>query len=159
MVVYLYVLLNAALVVVYVKWRSGWLHPLETVVYGFAGTIMFQNYSALLTMNLARVFISSRIELELAHVLNRLVLYPLLGLLFLSLYAAMATPVARLACTAAAVMLLTAAERLEGQAGIFVHMNWPVWYSVLYWCFFTVALVGFRRFFRAQLLRQWRRDA
>jgi hypothetical protein len=150
-----YVALNAAVAGILYRYRNRSLHPVEILVYWLAATILFQNYTAFFTMNAKLMTIPDNLPLELSHLLNRTVLYPLLGILFLTRYV-QTNKIGRSIWTILAFGAFLGLEWLADALGVLAHApQWKLWWSMLYWAAFLAIYIsfmeGFRRVFSKEL--------
>ncbi|WP_248927661.1 hypothetical protein [Paenibacillus hamazuiensis] len=151
MVLAFFILANATVISLFVKFTKKNLHILEIAMYWFSITILVQNYTAPFVMNLKYLVIQDILSLELSHLINRTVLYPYLCIIFLNRYVILKTAGAKLVLLAFFVFLLSGMEWLEDWLGICVHVHWKVWWTFFCWSIILLISVGVMKFFRKHL--------
>ncbi len=156
MVVFIgYAIVNLAALIVFFRFERNSLHVLEILTYWLAATVLFQNYSAFFTMNINYMVVPERLSLELAHLLNRIVLYPVFALIYLNRYATAAGSSDRSLWTLGAILFFAGLEWLADWTGVLRHMpEWQLWWSFAWWCLFTLVLLAVYHAFRTQLTKE-----
>jgi hypothetical protein len=84
MVFVFYVVLNLVILKYFIKFQKKNIHVLEILVYWLMATILFQNYTAFFSMNIKYFIIPDVFSLEMSHLLNRTILYPVITIIFLN---------------------------------------------------------------------------
>jgi len=130
------------------------LHPIEIFVNGLIASLLVQNYSALFYMNFKKFDIPDSIGLELAHLMNRTVLYPGIILLFLNACIKGVPGWRWLGYILVFVLILSFVEGLEHLLGIVVHTDWKAWWSLLIWLAILLLNYVFALFFRSMMVRR-----
>lgn len=80
----IFLLVDVGIAVVFFKIGRKQLHPVEILLYWCLSSILFQNYSAIQTMNIKSSIVPDAYGPKFAHLLNRTVLYPVISLLSLN---------------------------------------------------------------------------
>jgi hypothetical protein len=148
MVLFLAILLNLLVVLFFLKFKKKNIHKLEIVTYWMVSSILFQNYSAFNYMNLKYFVIPNILSLEMAHVMNRLVLFPVLIVMFLNHYVVLSSFKSKFLLVISYIVILTGLEWLADWAGILNHINWKLWWSIVIWICILLISIGFMKFFR-----------
>lgn len=148
-----YILLNAAALFVFLKTRKV-MHVLEILVYWWISTYVYQNYSALCFMNFRTLIIPDEFTPEFAHLLNRIVLYPILMVVFLQLLLKMTGMLRKLALYIGFVLLLSALDGLDHVTGILIHSDWRAWWAFALWMILLLFLVASMKLLRSILFRR-----
>lgn len=148
MVLTLFVLANFWLAALFFLNRRKHLHPLDIIFCWIVGTLLVQNYSALNTMNFRYFVIPDRLDLELAHFLNRIVLVPIIFIWFLNGWVGAASLRGKIAAAAGAVAVLFGVESGMVLSGVLSYNGWKPWWSMAVWTgavvVATAAMKGFR---------------
>lgn len=152
MILFFYVALNVIALFLFTKKKKS-LHSLEIITFWMFSSYLFQNFSALCYMNFKTIFIPDKLSYELAHFLNRTVLFPMLMVAFLHFFLILSTPLKKLLLLISFIFLLTALEWLSDLLGILVHIHWQLWWSFSFWLFALLGLIGFMKFFRKILYK------
>lgn len=147
MVLLFYVVLNVIVVFFFTKMKKK-MHILEIMVYWMVGSYVFQNFSALCYMNFKTLIISNKLSYELLHVLNRIVLIPLLMVTFLHFFLILNTRLKKISLIASFLLLFVGLEWLADILGILMHVHWRIWWSFSFWLAAMLVLIGFMKFFR-----------
>lgn len=150
MVLFFYVVLNAVAVALFTNTPKK-IHILEVLVYGMLGSYFFQNFSALCYMNFKTLVIPDNLSYEFTHVLNRLVLFPLLMVTFLHFFLTLNTHLKKLLLSISFLLLFVGLEWLADLLGILEHVHWRLWWSFAFWTATLFVLIGFMKFFRKVL--------
>jgi hypothetical protein len=114
---------------------------------------LFQNLSALCYMNFKTLFIPEKLELELAHFLNRTILFPIVMVTFLHFYLTFWSRLKRGLLLLTFMFLLVGLEWLADLLGVITHVNWQIWWSFSFWMTTLLVLVSFMNFFRKILYK------
>jgi hypothetical protein len=152
MVLLFYFIINSIVFILFIKSKKG-LHILEVIVYWLVSSYLFQNFSALCYMNFKTLLIPNQLNLELAHFLNRIILIPIIMVLFLQFLLKMNTMEKKLVLLLTFIVILTGLEWLSDWLGVLNHVNWKLWWSFSYWLAALLTLVGFMKFFRRLLFK------
>jgi hypothetical protein len=153
MVVIFYLILNAIVLYVFSKLKNV-LHSLEKLVYWMVSSYVYQNFSAICYMNFKTLQIPNDLMLELIHFLNRIVLFPIIMVVFLHFFLLFNTYFRKTLLMLGFIFILFGLEWLADLLGIFKHINWKVWWSIAYWISALLLLIGFMKFFRWILFRK-----
>lgn len=150
-----YIVMNAFVMLIYFRNANRRLHPLETVMSWIIASMVFQNYTALFYMNFELIMIPEKLSLELAHLLNRLVLYPVCLLLYLNRYASLPSLLGKSAWTAASVLFFTGFEWLAHWQHVLIHVpEWKLWWSLAFWTLFVLVNLLVHKLFRHRLNKE-----
>jgi hypothetical protein len=149
-----YAFLNAATAFCCARYRKPNLHALEVLTYYLLSTMLVQNYSALLFMNLKYAYIPSVLGLQLADLVNRTVFYPFLIVLFLNQSIAVTTASKKIGMIAGYTILLTGMEWLDDGLGVHKHTHWKLWWSLCVWLTILLLTSAFMKFFRSRLKKE-----
>ncbi|SEP00947.1 hypothetical protein [Paenibacillus sp. OV219] len=152
MLLFLYILLNAAVVFVFMKTRKA-MHILEIFVYWWIASYIYQNYSALCFMNFKTLIIPDMFTPKAAHFLNRMVLYPLLMVVFLQLLLRMSSFLRKLALYIGFILLFSTLDGLDHVSGILIHADWRAWWTIALWVITLPFLVVCMKLFRNILFK------
>lgn len=153
MIFLFYLLANASVTVFFFKFQKKNLHAIEIFISWVVSTIIFQNYVALFYMNFDFFYIPEILSLELAHLLNRTVLIPVITLLFLNHYILLNSLKKKLASFIIIVLFCTGLEWLDHVTGVVIHRDWKIWWSFSFWIFDFFICLLFLRFFRKKLTK------
>ncbi|SFB02576.1 hypothetical protein SAMN04488577_3414 [Bacillus sp. cl95] len=129
------------------------LHSLEIIVYWMISSYLFQNFSAICYMNFKVLTIPNNIQLELAHFVNRIILIPLLMVLFLHFFHCVKTSFRKMVVYLGFIFLLVGLEWLSDILGVLNHVNWKTWWSFIFWIVALGILICFKKFFRSLLFK------
>ncbi|MEW9699801.1 hypothetical protein [Paenibacillus sp. SI8] len=146
-----YILLNSAVVLFLWKYKKKNIHILEVLVYWLFAGILYQNYSALLYMNFKLIIIPDTLSLEMAHFINRTVLYPVFTILFLNHFIRLQSAGKKIALILSYVVLFNGLEGLADWLGVLMHTKWKLWWSFSFWIIYLLLSIGFMKFFRMKL--------
>jgi hypothetical protein len=153
-VLIMYVLFNLFFNLLFFKFQKKNLHVLEILTYWFVTTFLFQNYSAFFFMNLKYFIVPEDLSLEMAHFINRTVLYPIVAILFLNRFVLLRSIPVKFAAILLQMLIFAGLEWLEHTSGVLMHIpEWQVWWSVLYWLLFLLMSTGFQKYFRMKLTK------
>lgn len=151
MVLIFYLVVNAGLVLSFWKLQRKRLHVLEQFLYGCLSSLVVQNYSAIQSMNYKSSIVPDVLSLEMAHLLNRTVLYPVITLLFLNRYAAGKSTGTKLVLLIGYTSWFTGMEWLSNRLGVFIHVYWKVAWSAAFWLLYLLLFMGIMKGFRKWL--------
>jgi hypothetical protein len=152
MILLSYFVLNLLVVLLFIKKKKN-LHILEILIYWMVASYLFQNLSALCYMNFKTLLIPEKLELELAHFLNRTILFPILMVTFLHYYLTFWSRLKRGLLLLTFMFLLVGLEWLADLLGVISHVNWRIWWSFSFWMTTLLVLVSFLNFFRKILYK------
>lgn len=153
MILLFFTLLNVCVVFYFFYFQKKNLHSLEVFMYWLISTILFQNYSALFHMNIGRFKIPDIPPVEFSHLLNRLVLVPVVTLIFLNIFISLNRILKVFICLVF-FMIFCGVEGLEHALGILIHTNWNISWSIGFWILYILLNVLFMKFFRKKLLNE-----
>lgn len=142
-----FVALNLIAVFIFTKMKKE-LHILEIIVYWMVGSYVFQNFSAICYMNFKTLLIPERLSYEFTHVLNRLVLFPLLMVAFLHFFLVVHTRLKKLLLAISFLFLFVGLEWFADFLGIIDHVQWRMWWSFSFWTAALLLLIGCMKRFR-----------
>lgn len=150
-----YVLFNLITLFYFFRCERKHIHALEVLTYWLAATILFQNYTAFFYMNIKYMIVTEQLSLELAHLLNRTVLYPVCAVIYLNRYAASTGRLTRFLWALTAILFFTSLEWLADWTEVLQHTSeWQPWWSFAWWCLFIVSMVALHRAFRMKLTKE-----
>lgn len=152
MVLLFYIALNILVIFLFFKVKKN-LDILEIIVYWMVASYVFQNFSALCYMNLKTLIVPEQLSYELAHFLNRIVLFPVVMVAFLNFFQALYQNYKRLLLLLCFIFILAGLELLAHYSGVLIHVNWRVWWSFSYWLSALLILIGFMKLFRKFLYK------
>jgi hypothetical protein len=152
MILLSYFVLNLLVVLLFIKKKKN-LHILEILIYWMVASYLFQNLSALCYMNFKTLLIPEKLELELAHFLNRTILFPIVMVTFLHFYLTFWSRLKRGLLLLTFMFLLVGLEWLADLLGVITHVNWRIWWSFSFWMTTLLVLVSFMNFFRKILYK------
>ncbi|MDQ0198735.1 hypothetical protein J2S10_001893 [Neobacillus ginsengisoli] len=153
MVLFFYATLNIIALFLFIKYKKRGFHILEIFVYWMVGSYLFQNFSAICYMNYKTLIIPDKFSIELAHFLNRIVLFPLLMVTFLHFFLIISTLSKKLLLIIGFILLLVGMEWLANLLGVLIHVHWVIWWSFAFWLVALLFLIVFMRFFRKFLFK------
>lgn len=153
MILLFYIVLNGIVIYLFQK-KKNVLNSLEVIVYWMVAAYVYQNFSALCFMNFKTLEIPNNLEHELAHFLNRTVLFPILLVTFLHFYLQCNTFRKKLSLMAGSILLFVGLEWFADFMGVIKHVDWKLWWSFAYWFSALVFLIGFMNFFRKILYKK-----
>ncbi|HLN89554.1 MAG TPA: hypothetical protein VK253_05765, partial [Candidatus Binatia bacterium] len=104
-------------------------------------------------MNLKILFIPEKLSYELTHVLNRIVLFPMILVTFLNFFLVMGTYAKKMLLTTGFLLLFVGLEWLADSLGVLLHVHWRIWWSFAFWLIALSILIGFMKFFRKILYK------
>lgn len=154
MVFIFYVLVNVFLILYFFRFQKKNLFPLEIFASWIVSSIIFQNYSALFYMNLNYFYIPDVLSLELAHLLNRTVLIPVITLIFLNQYVKLDSLKKKIVSLIVIELFLALSEWSEHAAGILVHRDWKMEWSFVFWMLYIAVSILFLKYFRKKLIKE-----
>lgn len=158
MILFFYLLLNVLITLIFFKFQKKNLFALEIFALWILTSIVFQNYSAFFMMNVKHFMIAATIFQELAHFLNRIVLIPVLTLLFFNHFIALKIFWRKLASSIMIILILAGIEWLAHFTGIFIHENWKIWWSLVFWIVYITITILFMKYFRKKLAKEVKID-
>lgn len=153
MVLIYYAALNVIALFLFFKYGRKNLHILEVMVYWMVSTYLFQNFSALCYMNFKTIIIPEKLSIEFSHVLNRIVLYPIVMVTFLNFYLFSVTFVKKFLLILFFVLLLAGLEGMSDYLGVIIHVHWRIWWSFCLWISGLLFLIGMAKLFRRVLFK------
>lgn len=156
MVLFFYILLNVIVIFLFIKKKKN-LHPLEILVYWLISSYLFQNFSALCYMNFKTIYIPDILSLELAHFINRIILYPILLVTFLHYFLILSSLLKKILLIIGSVFVFVGLEWLADTLGVINHVHWRIWWSFAFWMGGLLLLISFMKLFRKLLFKgDWR---
>lgn len=147
-----YLMLNLGVLIFFIIKKKN-LHILEIMVYWLFGSYLFQNFSALCYMNFKTLIVPDVLILELAHFLNRMILFPLLMVIFLDFFIVMKSFLKKVLVYIGFIFLFLALEWLANFLEVLKHVHWRVWWSFSLWPLILLVLIGFMKIFRKVLYK------
>jgi hypothetical protein len=153
MVLIFYSALNVLVLFLFIRYGRKNLHILEVLVYWMVGSYLFQNYTALCYMNFKTIIIPENLGLEFSHVINRIVLVPVLLVTFLNFYLYLSTNYKKLLLMLFFIFILSGLEGLAHYFHVLIHVHWKIWWSFTVWTAIHLFLVGFSKVFRRILFK------
>lgn len=153
MVLIFYIILNIIALFLFVKKKKTNLHILEILVYWMVASYLFQNFSAICFMNYKTLIIPDKINYQLAHVLNRLVLFPLIMVSFLYFFLFASSFLKKFLLIVGFTLLLAGMEWAADLLRVLIHENWHIWWTFVFWLGALFILIGFMKFFRRILYK------
>jgi hypothetical protein len=153
MVLFAYILINLFVVVFFFKYQVKRLHVLEILFYWFTSSLLVQNQSALLFMNFKYITIPDVVTLELAHLMNRTVLYPYLTFIFLNQYITLITKWTKLVMIFTFTLLLVGMDGLSVWLGIVEFVKWNFFMSALFWFCYLIIAIAIMKLFQKKLYK------
>lgn len=154
MIFIFYLFLNLLILAYFFYWQKKHLHSLEIFVLWLAGSMLFQNYSALFFMNFKYFVIPNVLSIEITHFMNRVVLIPIITIIFLNQLIIIKSLIQRIVCTFIFVFLLTGMENLAVYLGVLKHVNWRIMWSIGFWFIYTLILIFIMGIFRKRLAKE-----
>ncbi|WP_026565693.1 hypothetical protein [Bacillus sp. UNC41MFS5] len=156
MVLFFYIVLNVLALFLFIR-KKKMLHILEVIVYWTVSSYLYQNFSALCYMNFKTLIIPENLSYEFSHDLNRIILFPILMVIFLHFFLILTTLLRKLLLMISFIILLTGMEYLADYLGVLIHIHWRIWWSVSIWMFDLCVLIVFMQWFRRILYKgDWR---
>ncbi|MGG1518864.1 hypothetical protein ABE504_25870 [Paenibacillus oryzisoli] len=152
MVFLLYSLVSLFAYVYFMKLRKKHLHSLEIFFYWCLASILIQNRSAIYTMNVKTVVIPHLAMYEFSNVLIRLVLYPLVTLLFLNEIAAAESKMKIWAIIKYSAFFL-GLEWISDWLSVYKHMKPYLLSSGVFWIGYLILMMMVMRMFRGKLYK------
>jgi hypothetical protein len=154
MIFIFYFLLNLFPLIFFFKFQKKHLHSLEIFVLWLVSSMLFQNYSALFFMNFKYFIIPNVFSIEMTHFMNRIVLIPIITLIFLNRYIVTKPFYQRMVLTFFFIFLLTVIETLADFLGVLKHTHWRIWWSIEFWVIYILLLILIMGIFRKTLLKE-----
>lgn len=154
MVFIFYVLVNVFLTLYFFWFQKKNIFPLEIFASWIVSSIVFQNYSALFYMNMNYFYIPDVLSLELAHLLNRTVLIPVITLIFLNQNVKLDSLKKKIVSLIVIELFLALSEWSEHAAGILVHRDWKMEWSFAFWMLYIAVSILFLKYFRKKLIKE-----
>ncbi|MBD2868209.1 hypothetical protein [Paenibacillus arenilitoris] len=149
-----FLLVNVGITIVFFTIRRKRLHPVEIFLYWCLSSLIFQNYSAIQTMNIKSSIVPDEWSPAFAHLLNRIMLYPVISLLFLNGYCAIKSRGTKVIYFLGWAAAATSVEWLSSIMGVFVHVWLKIGWSAAFWLFHNGALIGVMYMTRLALFRR-----
>jgi hypothetical protein len=115
------------------------LHLFEIFFIWMMVWIITHSVSTILIENLERISISQDFEGFWLHVLKRLLLYPLITILFIDLFIRIRSKRFRILIFVSNVITMTLLERLFIHIGVLISHGYSMWMSIIEWTF-TITL-------------------
>jgi hypothetical protein len=157
MILFLFILLNLAIVILYFILGKRNLHILESVAYFFFAGIPNQNISAILSLNFEWIEATTSRGLEWAEVINRSVLIPIIVVWFLTFWIHTSSLLKRLGCLFLFGGIITGIEVLSVWTGLIQFNHWKYTWSFALNLGMLIINIPFMIFFRSQLYRGLRK--
>lgn len=155
MILFFYGVLNVISLFLFSKKKKK-LHTLEVIVYWTVSSYLYQNFSALCYMNFKTLIIPDILSYELAHFLNRIILFPIVMVTFLDYFLILSTHLKRLLLIISFIFLLSGLEWLADFLGVLIHVDWRIWWSFSFWLLTLLGLIAFMKLFRKILFKgEW----
>ncbi|MFB5193308.1 hypothetical protein ACE198_00105 [Neobacillus sp. KR4-4] len=152
MVLFFYIVLNLLALFLFIR-KKKMLHILEVIVYWAVSSYLYQNFSALCYMNFKTLTIPENLSYEFSHVINRIILFPILMVTFLHFFLILTTLLRKLLLMISFIILLTGMEYLADYLGVIKHVHWQIWWSLSIWMFDLCVLIVFMQWFRRILYK------
>ena len=152
MVLFFYIILNMLALFLFIR-KKKMLHILEIIIYWLISSYLYQNFSALCYMNFKTLVIPDKLSYEFSHVLNRIILFPVLMVTFLHFFLIFTTNLKKLLLMISFMTILTAMEFLADYLGVLIHVHWKIWWSFSYWLGTLCVLIVFMKIFRRILYK------
>lgn len=147
-------LLNVLCMIFFFKWQKKHLHSLEIFVMWLVSSMLFQNYSALMSMNFKYFNIPNVFSLEMTHFMNRIALIPIFTIIFFNQLIVIKSYIQRMVYTCIFVFFLTGIEKVADSLGILKHMHWKIWWSIGFWISYILLLILMMKIFRKKLAKE-----
>ncbi|WP_108669948.1 hypothetical protein [Peribacillus acanthi] len=154
MIFIFYLFINLFLTLYVFKYKRSNLTLLELIVYWLLGSLFIQNFSALNHLNFNFIRIPDQFLIEITHVMNRLVLYPLFLVWFLNDFVAIKGILKKVLLVLVFLMINAGLEWLADWFDILNHVKWKVWWTFAFWLSYLLLSVVFLKIFRKMLLRK-----
>ncbi|GAA0334962.1 hypothetical protein GCM10008967_27230 [Bacillus carboniphilus] len=152
MVFFFYVFINLLVLYLFVKMKKK-LHILEIMVYWMVASYLFQNFSALCYMNFKTLIIKDILSIEFTHFINRIILYPVVLVMFLIFYRRADSLLHKFSIFISFLLILVGLEWSADYLGVITHVNWRIWWSFSFWFFSLLFLVVVMKLFRRVLFQ------
>lgn len=153
MVLLIYFLANLAILLYFLKFQRENLFPLEIFTYWIVSTIVFQNYSAFFYMNIKHFIIHENLSIEMTHLINRIVLIPVITLIFLNNYVNLTTIKKKIAFIFLIIIIFGCIEMLSHITGVLIHKNWNFWWSLIFWFIYILIAILLLKYFRIKMAK------
>ncbi|MBL0387445.1 hypothetical protein JJB07_12355 [Tumebacillus sp. ITR2] len=114
------------------------LHLFEILVYFFTFSFLLQDFVAIIWVNLGLVEVTEKIDLYWGVVFNRMILFPILQVWFLNLYANAESWVRKLFLFVIYDAVLVVVIGLTARLGLIKLIHWNLGGAAIYW---TVSLL------------------
>lgn len=151
-ILFFYSLLNLIVVIIFAKKKKR-LHILEILVYWMISSYIYQNFSALCSMNFQTLIVPNKLSYEFSHFLNRTILFPVLMVVFLDFYLHLNTFFKKALLILCFILVLSGFEWLAHFLNVLIHKQWRVWWSLAFWLSALLLLIGFMQLFRRLLYK------
>jgi hypothetical protein len=152
MVLLFFALLNIIALFLFIRLKKQ-LHILEIIVYWMMASYFFQNFSAICYMNFKTLIVPEKLSYEMAHFINRTMLYPIIMVTFLHYYLIIKTTLRKILLIICFTLILSGVEWLADTLGVVIHINWQNWWSLSFWIATLFMLVGTMKFYRRILYK------
>jgi hypothetical protein len=111
------------------------LHLFEIIFIGMMVWITTHSVSSILVENLELISISQDLEEFWLHVLTRLILYPLITVLFIDLFVRIRSKSIRILIFVTNVITMTLLELLNIHLGVIISLQYSMLMSIMEWTF------------------------
>lgn len=153
MVFFFYLILNLITIIHFSRIKKK-LHSLEIILYWMLSSYLYQNFSAICYMNFKTIIIPNNFSLEMAHFINRIILFPSLMVLFLHFFHSVKSSYRKALVFGSFIFLFVGLEWLADLLRVLIHVQWKLWWSFLFWIVVLIILIGFKKFFRSMLFKK-----
>lgn len=111
------------------------LHLFEMMFIWMMVWVITHSVSSIIIENLELVSISQRLDEFWLHVFKRLILYPLIIILFIDFYVRVKSKSKKMATLGLNLLVMVLLERLFIKLGVLFSHHFMIWMSVLEWSF------------------------
>lgn len=152
MVFFFYLILNLITIILFSRIKKK-LHSLEIILYWLLSSYLYQNFSAICYMNFKTIIIPNNFSLEMSHFINRIILFPILMVLFLHFFQSVKSSFRKVLVFVGFILFFVGLEWLSDLLRVLIHVQWKLWWSFLFWIVVLIILIGFKKFFRSILFK------
>jgi hypothetical protein len=128
----IFIFLFVLLLIFFVTYKKT-LHLFEVMFVWMVVWITTHSVSSILIENLERISISQDLEDFWLHVLKRLLLYPLITVLFIDLFVRIRSNPFRIFIIVSNVITMALLELLFIQIGVLISHQYSLWVSIIEW--------------------------
>lgn len=130
------------------------MHLFEVIFLWLVIWLVIHNASSVILMNLELLTLSKELKYFWAHLIKRILLYPLIIIWFFEMTLRISHYFKKLFILLLCVCLLTFGDYLAFFIGVYHHKNWNIGYSLIQWGFIVSISYLFWKWYRKILYKE-----